>query len=266
MQLEFSKVFVAGRDILIIDLIRQYAQLDGLAVSQLAQRMQGIGAEQVLLIEAPSLPEADLSCRLFDQQGAEVDDVLVAVHCAALFAQQQQLVYGSTVVVQTSQAVTPVEIGQNGWVRSPISAQLLIEQQPYHLEQQSYILHHVESHDMAHDALLVDKLFSEESNQLAQAIHVAQEKNLSLVQVVKPNHLQIRHFLNGQGEVYYSEAGAVAGVLAALETHQVHFPVQVEFAAGRILFEMHPAKKELWLATPIYPIFTGQCEIKTAAY
>ncbi|MCE2968786.1 MAG: diaminopimelate epimerase, partial [Burkholderiales bacterium] len=59
MKLAFTKMQGAGNDFVMLDGIAQPFALTAAQLRQLADRRFGVGADQVLLVERPTVPGAD---------------------------------------------------------------------------------------------------------------------------------------------------------------------------------------------------------------
>lgn len=73
MILQFSKMHGLGNDFMVIDGVRQRVRLSPAQIRQLGDRHTGIGFDQLLLVEAPALPDTDFRYRIFNSDGGEVE-------------------------------------------------------------------------------------------------------------------------------------------------------------------------------------------------
>ena len=72
MRVRFTKMQGAGNDFLVLDGIRQRLDLTAQRVRALADRRFGVGADQILVVERASDPDADFRYRIFNADGGEV--------------------------------------------------------------------------------------------------------------------------------------------------------------------------------------------------
>ncbi|HBP29295.1 MAG TPA: diaminopimelate epimerase, partial [Advenella kashmirensis] len=87
----FSKMHGAGNDFVVLDGVRQSIDMTPERARALAHRQFGIGADQILLVEAPSHPEADFRYRIFNADGTEVEHCGNGARCFVRFVHEQKL-------------------------------------------------------------------------------------------------------------------------------------------------------------------------------
>jgi diaminopimelate epimerase len=91
MKLRFTKMQGAGNDFVMLDGIRQQLDLSPATVRRLADRRFGIGADQVLVVEASPEVGADFRYRIFNADGGEVEQCGNGARCFVKFVHQQGL-------------------------------------------------------------------------------------------------------------------------------------------------------------------------------
>ena len=73
MNLRFTKMHGAGNDFVVIDAINQTVNLTSDQWRAIADRRFGIGADQILVVEKPTMPGVDFRYRIFNADGGEVE-------------------------------------------------------------------------------------------------------------------------------------------------------------------------------------------------
>ena len=73
MTLRFTKMHGAGNDFVVIDAINQTVNLTSDQWRDIANRRFGIGADQILIVEKPTMPGVDFRYRIFNADGGEVE-------------------------------------------------------------------------------------------------------------------------------------------------------------------------------------------------
>ena len=79
--IRFSKMHGAGNDFVVIDAIGQAIDVEQVDWRQVADRHFGVGADQVLVVERPQDPSNDFRYRIFNADGAEVEQCGNALRC-----------------------------------------------------------------------------------------------------------------------------------------------------------------------------------------
>jgi diaminopimelate epimerase len=66
MRVRFTKMQGAGNDFVVLDATREPLALDAARLKTLADRRFGVGADQILVVERASRPDADFRYRIFN--------------------------------------------------------------------------------------------------------------------------------------------------------------------------------------------------------
>ncbi|CAG0992407.1 partial Diaminopimelate epimerase, partial [Anaerolineae bacterium] len=91
MNLKFAKMHGLGNDFVVIDAIRQSVHLSSEQIRFLADRHFGIGCDQLLLVERPTVADADFRYRIFNADGGEVEQCGNGARCFVRFVHEQGL-------------------------------------------------------------------------------------------------------------------------------------------------------------------------------
>ena len=89
-KLRFTKMHGAGNDFIVVNGIDQ--DLSKITPDQwrsLSNRQFGIGADQILLIEKPTRPDADFRYRIFNSDGGEVEQCGNGSRCFVRYVHEQ---------------------------------------------------------------------------------------------------------------------------------------------------------------------------------
>ena len=114
MNLKFSKMHGLGNDFVVIDGMRQYVELTPEKIRALGNRHTGIGFDQLLLVEPPSVPGADFRYRIFNADGSEVEQCGNGARCFVRFVHDQRLTDKSAIVVETKRGIIHPRLEANG--------------------------------------------------------------------------------------------------------------------------------------------------------
>ena len=102
MIVNFSKMHGSGNDFVVIDLVTQAGALSPACVSDLAHRHTGVGFDQLLTIEPPTIRTADFFYRIYNADGSESGQCGNGARCVAKFIFDKQLSPKSELVLQTN--------------------------------------------------------------------------------------------------------------------------------------------------------------------
>ena len=103
MKLKFTKMHGAGNDFVVIDAIRQQVELTPEQCRRLADRRFGIGADQILVVEAApaELADVDFRYRIYNADGGEVEQCGNGARAFARFVAEHGLSTKRTIRVAT---------------------------------------------------------------------------------------------------------------------------------------------------------------------
>jgi diaminopimelate epimerase len=87
----FTKMHGAGNDFVVLDGVRQSIQMTPERARALGDRHFGIGADQILLVEPASSPDADFRYRIFNSDGSEVEHCGNGARCFVRFVHETGL-------------------------------------------------------------------------------------------------------------------------------------------------------------------------------
>src|SRR6266566_7755262 len=79
----FRKMHGLGNDFVVLDRRRDSVVIDAATARALADRRTGIGCDQLILIEPPHHPSAQISMRILNADGSEAEACGNATRCIA---------------------------------------------------------------------------------------------------------------------------------------------------------------------------------------
>jgi len=89
-KIAFRKMHGLGNDFVVIDQRRETAAIDGAAARALADRHTGIGCDQLILIEAPRHPSAQVFMRVLNADGSEAAACGNGARCIARLIAEEE--------------------------------------------------------------------------------------------------------------------------------------------------------------------------------
>lgn len=269
--LKFTKMHGLGNDFMVIDGISQHFDPAAAPIAEWADRHRGIGFDQLLLVEAPPLPEAEFGYRIFNADGSEVEQCGNGARCFARFVHEKGLGQNRRIKVATAKGLIVLNLQENGLVTvdmgEPRLAAADIPFAPSPGEAADALWHEIGLDGASarfscvnmgnpHAVLVVDDVHrapvAEWGARLERHPQFPERVNVGFMQVLDAHHIRLRVFERGTGETQACGTGAcaavVAGMRAGLLARQgavcVSLPggdLQIEWAADNHVLMSGPA-------------------------
>ena len=269
--LKFTKMHGLGNDFMVIDGISQHFDPAATPIAEWADRHRGIGFDQLLLVEAPPLPEAEFGYRIFNADGSEVEQCGNGARCFARFVHEKGLSPNRRIKVATAKGLIVLNLQENGLVTvdmgEPRLAAADIPFAPAPGEAADALWHEIGLDGASarfscvnmgnpHAVLVVDDVHrapvAEWGARLERHPQFPERVNVGFMQVLDAHHIRLRVFERGTGETQACGTGAcaaaVAGMRAGLLARQgavcVSLPggdLQIEWAADNHVLMAGPA-------------------------
>ena len=269
--LKFTKMHGLGNDFMVIDGISQHFDPAAAPIAEWADRHRGIGFDQLLLVEAPPLPEAEFGYRIFNADGSEVEQCGNGARCFARFVHEKGLSQNRRIKVATAKGLIVLNLQENGLVTvdmgEPHLAAADIPFAPAPGEAADALWHEIGLDGASarfscvnmgnpHAVLVVDDVHrapvAEWGARLERHPQFPERVNVGFMQVLDAHHIRLRVFERGTGETQACGTGACAaavvgmraGLLARQGTVCVSLPggdLQIEWAADNHVLMSGPA-------------------------
>ena len=272
----------AGNDFIVLDGISQdLSKITRAQWQQLAHRQFGIGADQILLVEKPTIPNAEFRYRIFNSDGGEVEQCGNGSRCFVRFVREKGLTQNSTVSVQVAHTILSLTENDDGQVTvnmgAPIFETAKIPFNPNHLNSKS------EEDDTLYELPLTNRsvwisAVSMGNPHAVQVVHdvktacVAKDGpqienhpsfpkrvNAGFMEVVNRHEIKLRVFERGSGETLACGTGACAAVVAGIRRNLLSSPVLVHTSGGDLSIEWQGKKESPVMMTgPAKTVFEGE--------
>ena len=281
----------AGNDFIVLNGITQ--DLSGITRAQwqsLAHRQFGIGADQILLVEKASRPDADFKYRIFNADGGEVEQCGNGSRCFVRFVLDQGLSSKNSLRVEVAHTVLTLKSLPDGQVevdmgapifehsQIPFDANGLASMQEFQEMLYAIPLDHPATHDSfvgvvsmgnPHAVQIVSDIDSapvlQEGPEIEKYPAFPKRVNVGYMQVVNRNEIQLRVYERGAGETLACGTGACAAVVSGIRRGLLDSPVKVhtrggdlQIAWGGILNQLAQA---VIMTGPAVTVFEGETEI-----
>ena len=275
MEIKFTKMHGLGNDFVVIDAISQVVDLTTEQIIAISDRHLGVGCDQLLLVEKPTIAEAEFRYRIFNSDGGEVEQCGNGARCFALFVRQQGLTTNNTIPVETAGGLIELKIqGDQVEVNMgipdfrPQSLPFLVDNQAetYDLmvNGDEYAIGAV-SMGNPHVVMPVDDLDSMDIETLGRSIEAhtkfPNRVNAGFMQIVNRDEIRLRVYERGAGETRACGTGACAAVAVGRLLGLLDDRVTVHLPGGDLSIEWPGESNELLMTGPATMVFEGKINI-----
>ncbi len=290
-KLRFTKMHGAGNDFIVLNGIDQ--DLSDVTRDQwksLAHRQFGIGADQILLVEKATRPDADFRYRIFNADGGEVEQCGNGSRCFVRFVLDQGLSNKNPLRVEVAHAVLTLNAKKDGQVEvnmgAPIFDPALVPFNPdglpslqefhemlYALELRAPAEHDdwvgVLSMGNPHAVQVVADVDSapvlEEGPAIENHPAFPNKVNAGYMQIINRNEIKLRVFERGAGETLACGTGACAAVVSGIRRALLDTPVTVHTRGGELQIAwggvIDGVAQPVMMTGPATTVFEGEVEI-----
>lgn len=276
MLLRFTKMHGLGNDFMVLDLVSQHAHIQSKNAKQWGDRHTGVGFDQLLLVEPPSNPDVDFRYRIFNADGAEVEQCGNGARCFARFVLDKRLTMKKQIRVETKGGIIELDVRADGQISVNMGAPRLEPAQiPFQADQQA-LSYCVEVEGQAfelaavsmgnpHAVLRVDNVDNAPVHELGPKLEhhprFPQRVNVGFLQIIDRQHAKLRVWERGAGETQACGTGACAAAVAAIGQGWMDSPVQLELPGGKLLIEWAGADQPVMMTGPAMRVYEGQVRL-----
>lgn len=276
MKLQFTKMQGLGNDFVVIDGIAQPLALSPEQIRGIADRHFGVGCDQILVVESPTLPGVDLRYRIFNADGSEVEQCGNGARCFARFVRDRGLTAKDEIVVETAGGVIRLVVGSDGQVTVNMGRPRLEPADiPFIAAARAarYALS-VDNLDLEigavsmgnpHAVLTVNAVDSAPVERLGPLVERHQRfprrTNVGFMEVVGRDHIRLRVFERGVGETLACGTGACAAVVIARLQGLVDATVRVDLPGGSLRIHWDGEDEPVYMTGPAARVFEGWIEL-----
>ncbi|MFD4836061.1 diaminopimelate epimerase [Achromobacter sp. NPDC058515] len=286
MNWNFTKMHGAGNDFVVLDGVRQAIDMTPERARALGDRHFGIGADQILLVERATRPDADFRYRIFNSDGTEVEHCGNGARCFVRFVHEQglsdrnplraEIATGILVLDEGDDEQVTVEMGSTRFDPAALpfdTAGLASRAQgqdtlwDLELDAPAGLPRTVAISAVAisnpHAVQVVDDVDTAPVSVLGPLIEThprfARRVNAGFMQVVDRHNIRLRVFERGAGETLACGTGACAAVAAGIRRGLLESPVRVQTRGGVLTIAWNG--EQLRMTGPAESVFTGQVDI-----
>lgn len=277
MRLKFSKMHGLGNDFVVIDGMRQYVELTPEKIRALGDRHMGVGFDQLLLVEPPTVPGADFRYRIFNADGGEVEQCGNGARCFVRFVHDQKLTDKRAIVVETKRGIihprleadglVTVDMGQPRFVPAeiPFESDTDAAEQALQLPDGTTLTIGAVSMGNPHAVTVVADVdtapVAVQGPQVENHARFPQRVNAGFMQIVDRHNIRLRVYERGAGETLACGTGACAAVVSGIRRGLLDSPVRVQTRGGDLSIAWAGPGQSVIMTGPAVTVFTGEIDL-----
>lgn len=267
MRVPFRKMHGAGNDFVVLDARAAPLPLTAERIRGLADRRTGIGCDQLIVLEPPDRPQADVFMRIFNPDGSAAGACGNATRCVAEFLGEDSC------IVQTVSGLLPAEILGGGTVRVDMGVPALGWRE-IPLSRPADTLHLDLPGDPAaaamgnpHVTFFVETLDRPEIFSRGAALEAdplfPDRANIGFAQVLSPDRIRLRVWERGAGFTRACGSGACAALVNAHRRGFCARAARVEMEGGTLEIAWREADSHVLMTGPTCLAFQGSVDLST---
>lgn len=275
--LRFTKMHGLGNDFVMIDAVSQSVALTPEQVRRLADRRFGIGCDQVLIVERPMRAECDFRYRIFNADGAEVEQCGNGARCFVRFVHDQGLSTKNEFVVETlggdiypkidPGGLVTVNMGVPRFEPREVPFEASTRQPVYDLDMDGVAVPiTVLSMGNPHAVQVVTDVerapVTTQGPKIEHHPRFPKRVNAGYMQVQDRSHVHVRVWERGAGETLACGTGACAAVVAGRLRGLLDENVSVRLRGGTLQITWRGEGQPVMMTGPAVSVFEGEIDLE----
>ncbi len=276
MRVKFTKMHGLGNDFVVLDAINQSIQLTPEQISAIANRHFGVGCDQLLLVELPTLPDADFRYRIFNADGGEVAQCVKGARCFVRFVHDTGLARSKEIRVHTAGGMIFPRLEENGLVTVNMGAPRFDPPQIPFVAPARAVTHSLDIGNVTveigvvsmgnpHAVQVVPNVDAapvvEQGEVIERHPRFPQRVNAGFMQIMGRHAIRLRVFERGAGETLACGTGACAAVVSGIQRRLLDSPVKVETRGGELNIAWQGEGHPVMMTGPAVVVFEGEMNI-----
>jgi diaminopimelate epimerase len=276
MRLKFTKMHGLGNDFVVLDALVKPIALTQDQVRLIADRHFGVGCDQVLQIEPPRQPGTDFHYRVFNADGAEVEQCGNGARCFVRYVHDRGLTDKTEIRVSTASGIIVPRLQADGQVTVDMGVpEFEPARIPFDAPRQA----------LTYELALADRrveisalsMGNPHAVQIVPDVGVAplasegplierhprfpRRANAGYAEIVDRGHVRLRVYERGVGETLSCGTGACAAVVAGVKRGLLDQEVEVETRGGDLGISWAGGNAPVMMTGPAVAVYEGEIEI-----
>jgi len=256
----------AGNDFVVLDCTRAPFALARGQVRRLADRHFGVGCDQLLVVEKPTLAGCDFRYRIFNADGGEVEQCGNGARCFVKFVHAKGLTDKREIRVETLGGVIVPRLEDDGEVSVDMGAPRFASPLVETLEVggarvEVAILSMGNPHAVQLVADVDAAPVATQGPLLERHARFAEGVNAGYAQILDRGSIRLRVWERGAGETLACGTGACAAAVAGIARGLLASPVRVETRGGTLTVAWAGGDNAVLMKGPARTVFEGSIEV-----
>ncbi|MGD9953001.1 MAG: diaminopimelate epimerase [Burkholderiales bacterium] len=256
----------AGNDFVVLDCTRAPFALARGEVRRLADRHFGVGCDQLLVVEKPSLAGCDFRYRIFNADGGEVEQCGNGARCFVKFVHAKGLTDKREIRVETRGGVIVPRLEDDGEVSVDMGAPRLAAPLVETLEvggarAELALLSMGNPHAVQLVADVDAAPVATQGPLLERHARFAEGVNAGYAQILDRGSIRLRVWERGAGETLSCGTGACAAAVSGIARGLLASPVRVETRGGTLTVAWAGGDNAVLMKGPARTVFEGSIEV-----
>ncbi|MCP4391417.1 MAG: diaminopimelate epimerase [Gammaproteobacteria bacterium] len=275
MKLKFAKMHGLGNDFAVIDAINQSFEPRPELVRRWADRFDGIGFDQMLIVEKPDSDRAAFKYRIYNADGGEVAQCGNGARCFARFVREQGMTDLDVIPVETNTGLLKLEAVDQTRYRvdmgvprfKPTRIPLRVEtrqnlyQSDYEGREISFSAVSIGNPHMVIQVNDVDRAPVESQGPYFESHMMFPERaNIGFMQIVDRQNFKLRVFERGVGETRACGSGACAAMVAGVQLGLLEASATGILRGGELNLEWQGEANPVMMTGETAMVYQGEIE------
>ena len=275
MKLKFAKMHGLGNDFMVIDAINQKFSLRPELIRQWADRYDGIGFDQMLVVERPGSDAAAFKYSIYNADGGEVAQCGNGARCFARFVREQGLTDLDVIAVETNTGLLQLEavdatryrvnMGIPQFEPEAIPLRSEISQELYKTDFEgteiSFSAVSIGNPHMVIPVVDVDNAEVETLGPYFETHMMFPERaNIGFMQIIDRTGFKLRVFERGVGETRACGSGACAAMVAGVRLGLLDSPATALLTGGELKLEWQGDENPVMMTGETAMVYQGEIE------
>ncbi len=262
-----------GNDFIVINNLDGGIALKSDRIAELSDRRTGIGFDQLLVIEQPSVATAEFDYRIFNADGGEVEHCGNGARCFARYVRDKGLTQNKSIPVNTMGGLLTLKLLENGDVTVEMGVPTFVPSQIPFLADSEQDFYDIDAAGTPlkvgavaisnpHVVVQVDDVDSAPVETLGPILeshkNFPKRVNVGFMQIIDAQNIKLRVFERGVGETRACGTGACAAVAVGHRQGLLDKTVNVTLVGGSLKIVWKDLHSSIEMTGACSTVFEGQ--------